>query len=353
MGCLPHRSAATVLTAVAITAIAQPLAFINQPSSAQVTDPNPDIEFIPDPGSPADLETPDVPTQVVNVEQGTFTRGSQSSNDADPLATSTFTSNSATGPQDTSPNAASDTVPAADASSDPSALPAIPIPAQPVTPQSPPQFAADGPGEQPAIPTSYDYQRPVDNRPTSTAFVSKGQLPEGTVIPAATFRDTKFDLHQEVQVNLSVAEDITDAQGRTIVPSGSTVWGRFEPIEVEEKEMVGNFERTRKRTIGSHFIAERIDIQSSSYALSGQSSRIPSGFDPDADVDRVALKGAGIGVLGGVAFGVLTGGVGFLPLMAIGGMGGAMTGAATMDSVVALDADSVVEIHLSEPFLTN
>ena len=346
MGCLPHRSATTVLAAVAITAIAQPLLLIDRPLSAQVTEPSSELEFTPDAGAPADTKT-----QIVNAEQGTFTRGGQSSNDADPLATSTFTPSSAPVPEETAPNAVSDAVPAA-AGADPAALPPIPIPAQPVSPQSPPQFAVDSP-EQPAIPTSYDYQRPVDSSPTSTAFVSKGQLPEGTVIPAATFRDTKFDLHQEVQVNLSVSEDITDAQGRTIVPAGSTVWGRFEPVEVEEKEMVGNFERTRKRTVGSHFIAERIDIQSSSYALSGQSTRIPSGFDPDADVDRVALKGAGIGVLGGVAFGVLTGGVGFLPLMAIGGMGGAMTGAATMDSVVALDADSVVEIHLNEPFLTN
>ena len=341
MGCLPHRSAATVLTAVAMAACGQPLLFVSRSVSAQEADPNQEIEFTPEAG-----------TQLVDVDQGSFTRNSQPPASDEPLATSTFTPDSAPVPPQSAPDVMSAPLPVEDSNANPEALPPIPIPAQPVTPQSPPQFAADSAG-QPDIPISYDYQRPAENIPTSTAFVSKGQLPEGTIIPVAAFRDTKFDLYQEVQVNLSVAENITDSQGRTIVPAGSTVWGRFEPILAEEKEMVGSYERTRKRTVGSHFVAERIEIQSSSYALSGQSDRIPAGFDPDADVDRVALKSAGIGVLGGVAFGVLTGGAGFLPLMAIGGMGGAMTGAATVDGVVALDADSVVDIHLDEPFLTN
>ena len=232
------------------------------------------------------------------------------------------------------------------------ALPAIPVPSQPVTPQPAPNTTAASPS-QPDIPTSYDYRRPTENRPSTPTFVANGQLPEGTVIPVATFRDTKFTQGQEVQVTLSVTQDITDSQGRTIVPAGSTVWGRFEPIMEESTEMVGNFERTRERMVGSQFIAERIDIQSASHSISGRTNRIPAGIDPDADVDRVALRNAGFGVLGGVALGVLTGGAGFLPLMAIGGASGAMAGAVSVSNVVAIDGDTVLEITLDQPFISS
>ncbi|MEL7083113.1 MAG: hypothetical protein AAGM36_01320 [Cyanobacteria bacterium J06597_1] len=254
-----------------------------------------------------------------------------------------------------SPDSAADSTVANSAASgqaNSEALPTIPIPSQPVTPQSAPNTTA-APPSQPDIPTSYDYRRPTDNRPSTPTFVANGQLPEGTVIPVATFRDTKFTQGQQVQVNLSVTQDVTDSQGRTIVPAGSTVWGRFEPIMEESTEMVGNFERTRKRVVGSQFIAERIDIQSASHAISGRTNRIPAGIDPDADVDRVALRNAGFGVLGGVALGVLTGGAGFLPLMAIGGASGAMAGAVSVSNVVAINGDTVLEITLDQPFISS
>ena len=230
-------------------------------------------------------------------------------------------------------------------------LPAIPIPAQPVSPQPAPNLAADTPS-QPDIPTSYDYRRPTENRPSSPTFVANGQLPEGTIIPVATFRDTKFTQGQQLQVNLSVTQDVTDSQGRTIVPAGSTVWGRFEPLMQESTEMVGSFERTRERMVGSHFIAERIDIQSASHAISGRTNRIPAGIDPDAEVDRVALRNAGFGALGGIALGVLTGGVA-LPLIAIGGAGGAMAGTVSISNVVAIKGDTILELTLDQPFISN
>ncbi|MEM9569326.1 MAG: hypothetical protein AAF974_13565, partial [Cyanobacteria bacterium P01_E01_bin.34] len=241
---------------------------------------------------------------------------------------------------------------AASEQTNPDALPAIPVPSQPVSPQPAPSTTAESPS-QPDIPTSYDYRRPTENRPATPAFVANGQLPEGTIIPVATFRDTKFTQGQQLQVNLSVTQDVTDSQGRIIVPAGSTVWGRFEPIMEESVEMVGDFERTRERMVGSQFIAERIDIQSASHTISGRTDRIPAGIDPDADVDRVALRNAGFGVLGGVALGVLTGGAGFLPLMAIGGASGAMAGTVSVSNVVAIDGDTVLEITLDQPFISS
>ena len=154
-------------------------------------------------------------------------------------------------------------------------------------------------------------------------------------------------------MNLSVAQDVTDSQGRLIVPAGSTVWGRFEPIMEETTDTVGNYERTRERMVGSQFIAERIDIQSASHTISGRTNRIPAGIDPDADVDRVALRNAGYGVLGGVALGVLTGGAGFLPLMAIGGASGAMAGTVSVSNVVSIDGDTILELTLDQPFISN
>lgn len=331
MGYPPHRSAASALSAVAIAAFAQPALLLKNSVSAQ------EIEFTPQAGN-----------QVVESTQGSYSRTPTT----EPLASSTFTPAEATPALPVAPpDAGTASIPNAtvQAGNAPEELPAIPVPSQPAIPQPAPGLAANSP----AVPTSYDYRRPTTVIPTSSAFVSKGQLPEGTVIPVATFRDTKFDLSQEVQVNLSVARDVADSQGRTIVPAGSSIWGRFEPIMSDEKEMVGNYERTRKRIIGSQFVAERIEIQAASHPISGQSNHIPSGIDPDADVDRIALKSAGFGTLGGIALGVLTGGAGFLPLMAIGGMSGAMAGAATVNNVVAIDADTVLEIQLDKPFVSN
>lgn len=403
MGCLPHRSLSTVLTATVLTtvAIAQPVLFLKQAAMAQVPAPAQEIEFTPQNENP-EATPSDGGNRVITAPQGSFGRGGQvavppsSAPSADaPLATSTFSSDRSqtapsagagisnavpTGqlpipqaPASVTPTApavsqaapaavpplgdsSSYSYPAASNRAESEALPTIPVPSQPVAPQPAPNLAS-GAANQPDIPTSYDYRRPTADAPSSPTsrptFVSNGQLPGGTIIPLATFRDTKFTQGQQLQVNLSVAQDVTDSQGRTIVPAGSTVWGRFEPIMEETTDMVGNYERTRERMVGSQFIAERIDIQSASHSISGRTNRIPAGIDPDADVDRVALRNAGYGVLGGVALGVLTGGAGFLPLMAIGGAGGAMAGTVSVSNVVSIDGDTILELTLDQPFISN
>ncbi|MGK7911964.1 MAG: hypothetical protein AB4050_10875 [Synechococcus sp.] len=413
MGCLPHRSLSTVLTATILTtvAIAQPVLFLKQAAIAQEPDAASEIEFIPPSGSP-EAVPPNSGNQVITAPQGSFGRGGQvavpsppsSSPDA-PLATSTFSSDrsqtapnpeagvsnaipagqppipqapvnqapvnqaptnpvpaSVAPPAPTVSQAVPDAVPplgdtssynySTSAPTESEALPVIPVPAQPVAPQPAPNLASGTPS-QPDVPTSYDYRRPSAGAPSSPTFVASGQLPGGTIIPLATFRDTKFTQGQQLQVNLSVAQDVVDSQGRTIVPAGSTVWGRFEPIMEESTDMVGSYERTRERMVGSQFIAERIDIQSASHTISGRTNRIPAGIDPDADVDRVALRNAGYGVLGGVALGVLTGGAGFLPLMAIGGAGGAMAGTVSVSNVVSIDGDTILELTLDQPFISS
>ena len=381
MGRLPRRStSALTATVLTVVAIAQPLLSAGQAAMAQDIDPAREIEFIPQEGN-----------EVITAPQGSFGRGGRATvqpssptsttTDDAPVATSTFSAdrpqvdpNPSVGagaaavpnpsggnvppanPATNSPAVSQIEVPLPPQSAPPVAnapepLPPIPIPAQPVTPQPAPNVTSGAP--QADIPTSYDYRRPTENLPSSPTFVARGQLPAGTVIPVATFRDTKFDLQQQLQVNLSVTDNVTDGQGRTIIPAGSTVWGRFEPLTEEKTDMVGSFERTRKIMVGSQFVAERIDIQSASHTVSGRSNNIPAGIDPDADVDRIALRNAGYGVLGGVALGVLTGGAGFLPLMAIGGAGGAMAGTVSVSNVVAIDGDTVLELTLDQPFISN
>ena len=99
-------------------------------------------------------------------------------------------------------------------------------------------------------------------------------------------------------------------------------------------------------------MAERIEIQSATYALNGQTDELPVSIDPTAEVDRVALQGAGYGAAGGVLLGVLTGGVGFLPMMAIGGASGAMASSSQVDRVVALEPNTTVSLVLDEELLT-
>lgn len=215
-----------------------------------------------------------------------------------------------------------------------------------------PQTGGTSPASLPAVPVSYDYQRSPAAVENATPF-TRGQVSAGTVIPLSVYRQLVFQLYEPVQTNLVVESDVTDSSGRTTIPAGSIVWGMFEPIEVQEEETLGSYERTRTRVVGSRFIAERIEIQSSAYALVGQTEELPiSIIDPTADADKVALQGAGYGVAGGVLLGVLTGGVGFLPLMAIGGLGGAMAGTAQIDRVVALEPGVTVQLVLAEDLVT-
>ncbi len=162
-----------------------------------------------------------------------------------------------------------------------------------------------------------------------------------------------FPPFQAIQANLAVAQPILDGQGQILIPAGSVLWGTFEPIIEEQAHTLGNneFERTRQRVVGTRFVAERVTVGTATYPVRGESAPLSVGFDPDADVGTVALRSAGVGAAGSIAFGVLTGGLGFLPALAMGGLGGAAAGLTNVDQVVALQPNAIVPVVLSEALL--
>ncbi|MEO1132906.1 MAG: hypothetical protein AAFX40_09395 [Cyanobacteria bacterium J06639_1] len=219
-----------------------------------------------------------------------------------------------------------------------------PFPTQPAFPNAPSQFEAES---APPIPTTYTYQQDgFDSQ--IPGGITRGLLPAGTVVPVRVHRQMVFPSYQELNTSLVVAEHVTNEAGQVMIPAGSLVWGRFEPVREKSEETIGSYRRQRSRIVGSRFVADRIEVQSASYSLAGESSSQPLGTDPRADVGDVALKGAGYGAAGGVALGVLTGGVGFIPMLLAGGFGGAAAGVTNVDRVVNIEPDTTMDMVLAE-----
>lgn len=233
---------------------------------------------------------------------------------------------------------------------DPAAVPAIPV--QPNAPAMPPQA---GDESVPPIPTTYTYQREGStaqfDEPSAPVDVVRGLLPQGTPMTLKVHRQMVFPSYQELNTSLVVAEHVINDAGQVLIPAGSLVWGKFEPVREETEETIGNYERKRSRIIGSRFVANKIEVQSATYGMSAQSSLLSLGLDPRADVEDVALKGAGYGAAGGVVLGALTGGVGFIPMLLAGGFGGAAAGVTNVDRVVTLEPDTAVQMVLDDTLI--
>jgi hypothetical protein len=137
-------------------------------------------------------------------------------------------------------------------------------------------------------------------------------------------RDFDFKLRQAVK----------NSQGKTLLPYGSVVSGRFEPAPG-----------------GTRFLAKSISINGRSYPLSAQSKVINDVKDPRETGTGAIAGDAAIGALGGVILGGLTGDrVIATEEVLAGAAAGAAVGNATAPQVVVLDANTDLQLTLDRDF---
>lgn len=200
---------------------------------------------------------------------------------------------------------------------------------------------------------AYSYQRRPDLSPGGNlAGAARGELPAGTRIPLTVYRPITFQPYQAISANLEVSEPVLDRFGQVVIPPGSVVWGTFEPVYRPRDPLSRGEDNAdlRKQILGNRFVANRLTIGPSTYLIRGQSALLPVGLDRNADVGTTVARGAGYGAAGGLALGVLTGGWGFLPILA-GGLAGAAAGSTNIDRVVTLQPNTLVELELSESLI--
>ncbi|MGY2726201.1 hypothetical protein [Thermostichus sp. OS-CIW-26] len=240
------------------------------------------------------------------------------------------------------------------------ALPPIPqVPQMPLDPTAPaldpipvvPVQAA--PGGHPPQGEAYSYQRRPDLSPGGDLpGATRGELPAGTRILLTAYRPITFQPYQAINGHLEVSEPVVDRFGQVVIPAGSVVWGTFEPVYRELKLSGREAESAdpQERVVGSRFVANRLTIGSSTYLVRGQSAPLPVGLDRNADVGTTVARGAGYGAAGGLALGILTGGWGFLPILA-GSLAGAAAGSTNIDRVVTLQPNTLVELELTDSLI--
>lgn len=240
------------------------------------------------------------------------------------------------------------------------ALPPVPqVPQMPLDPTAPvldpipvvPVQAA--PGGQLPQGEAYSYQRRPDLSPGGDLpGATRGELPAGTRILLTVYRPITFQPYQAINGHLEVSEPVADRFGQVVIPAGSVVWGTFEPVYRELKLSGREAESAdpQERVVGSRFVANRLTIGSSTYLVRGQSAPLPVGLDRNADVGTTVARGAGYGAAGGLALGILTGGWGFLPILA-GSLAGAAAGSTNIDRVVTLQPNTLVELELTDSLI--
>ncbi|MFS8924001.1 hypothetical protein NW863_05920 [Synechococcus sp. B60.1] len=257
------------------------------------------------------------------------------------------------------------TLPLLSAPSSPSSATPDPLPPVPQVPQMPLDPAAPAVDPIPVVPVqaapggqatpgeAYSYQRRPDLSPGGNlAGAARGELPAGTRIPLTVYRPLTFQPYQAISANLEVSEPVVDRFGQVVIPAGSVVWGTLEPIYRELKFSGQESESAdpQERVVGSRFVANRLTIGSSTYLIRGQSAPLQVRLDRNADVGTTVARGTGYGAAGGLALGVLTGGWGFLPILA-GSLVGAAASTTNIDRVVTLQPNTLVELELAESLI--
>ncbi|WP_287127866.1 hypothetical protein [Candidatus Cyanaurora vandensis] len=174
-------------------------------------------------------------------------------------------------------------------------------------------------------------------------------LPIGAKMPVKVYQSTLFAAHAEFPLVLEVAEDVMGVQGERVIPRGSRVQGTFKPItrEIKARQRSSYKINTRTVVLGNYFVAEKVTIGAQTYELNAVSPPLSTEPDPRVVGDDGALKGSAYGVAGGVALGIVTGGLA-LPLLLAGGAMGAVTGGAPPETI-ALEPDRLLTLTLQAP----
>jgi hypothetical protein len=183
--------------------------------------------------------------------------------------------------------------------------------------------------------------RPSTSTPAAPAARS---LPAGTEVNATVSTEISSNTHKQGQtVAARVASDVRDAQGRVVIPAGSTVNLTITSIRESENKS----DNTGTLTLA----AASVEINGTTHDLSGNVTGLATELRDRGtnagDVAKVgggAAAGAVVGrVLGGGTKGAIIGGV-------IGGAVGAQRANETQDRDVILPAGSTVVITLDNTF---
>lgn len=139
---------------------------------------------------------------------------------------------------------------------------------------------------------------------------------------------------QVVGTTLEVAAPVRTAQGQTLIPAGSTIEGRIEPVEIQGSDLTA-----------ARFVADRLVIGNNTYEINATSS--PVAATQAQNVNTQTLQGALITAAARTVLGPLTGGGNLEDIIGniITGSGGATT---SQQAVVVIDPDRL-DLNVNAP----
>ena len=205
--------------------------------------------------------------------------------------------------------------------------------------------APSTPARSTSRPSTSQPSRPSTSQPsTSTPAPAARTLAAGTEVRATVGTEISSNTHKEGQtVTARVASDVRDAQGRVVIPAGSTVNLTITSIRESENKS----DNTGTLTLA----AASVEINGVTSDLNGNVTGLATELrDRGTNVGDVAKVGGGAAagavvgrVLGGGSKGAIIGGV-------IGGAVGAQRANETQDRDVILPSGSTVVITLDNTF---
>jgi hypothetical protein len=207
-----------------------------------------------------------------------------------------------------------------------------------------PTPTAPGPAPTPAVDTTGDSTAAMDPNTDAAPALAAGTLAAGTVIHAV-LQDSihsRNDVSGKVVSGL-VMENVTGADGKTIIPAGSPVRFTVTQVKPGRGDRPGVIEmRVDTITIGGRPMSLESRIQAIPYELRGRGVT----GEEAAKVGVGAAGGAVVGrVLGGNTEGAVIGGV-------VGAAGGAVVASETAAKDVVVKAKTPVEVVLTAPMVT-
>jgi hypothetical protein len=181
-------------------------------------------------------------------------------------------------------------------------------------------------------------------KPSAPAPAPARVLAPGTVIPTTMDQEISSRTHKAGEsITTTVAADVKDSRGRTVIPAGAKV--TLAITEIHESENKGD--KTGKLTLTPTEVA----IAGRSFTLAGSATALERTLrDRKTNAGDIAKVGAGTAVgavagrvIGGNTKGAIIGGI-------IGGAVGTQRAVETQDRDVVVPASSRVEITLKENF---
>lgn len=141
---------------------------------------------------------------------------------------------------------------------------------------------------------------------------------------------------QVVATTLEVAAPVRTSQGQTLIPAGSTIQGRIEPVQIQGSNLTA-----------ARFVADRLVIGSNAYEINATSN--PVAATQAQNVGTQTLQGALITAAAQSILGPLTGGGGLEDIIGQVITGSGSTTTASQQAVVVIDPDQL-DLNVNAPF---